>query len=189
MSKLINKILLIFIFVVFILFFPKGTNALDCPSVVGNYTLSSSCVIPDGGTMSVVDGNLTIDSGVTLQINTNARLTITPGYTIYPNGTIAKSASGSRITKSGSLVILNSATGKSCSTICSEAAKTCSSIGQDSYGTDTYYWSASVCTGGGSCSYNVGSCSTVMSDQCPGEQNASCCGIDVYWTRCLCVTS
>ena len=184
-----KKIFLSFIFVItLILFFPKGTNAANCPaSAAGNYTLSSSCVIPAGGTMSIIDGNLTINGGVTLQIDDNARLTISPGYAIYPNGTILVSASGAKIEKKTYLVILNSASGNSCTTVCANNSKSCVSIGQNSYGTDTYYWGASVCTGSGSCSYNVGNCGTVMSDQCV-SQNASCCGIDVYWTRCLCLT-
>jgi len=170
--------------IVFVLFPFQGVNAQNCPaSVAGNYTLSSSCIIPSGGNMSVVDGNLTINAGVTLTMDTNARLTITPGWGIYPNGTISM-ASGAYIVKKNHQVILNSASNNSCNTVCSDNGKGCVSIGQDSYGTYNYYWRSSACSFG-SCEYISGNCSTVMSAQCSPAN--TCCGIATYWTRCLCV--
>jgi hypothetical protein len=189
------KVFLIMIALI-ILFFAYSTQEAEaqaeCPAAkAGNFTLTESCVIPSGKTMSIIDGNLTIASGVTLWIEANSRLTITPAtppFTISPIGTISKNVVGATIVKKTHSVILNSVSSNTCSTVCTNNGKSCVSIGQDSNATDTYYWSASVCTGAGSCSYNGGSCGTVMSDQCPGEQNAACCAIDVYWTRCLCVT-
>lgn len=171
------------------IFSAQKAAAQNCPSAVaGNYTLASSCIIPANGFMVILNGNLTINAGVTLTLGSNSKLLFTTGYSLYPNGTMAKGA-GAYISKRAAStfqIVNNSVTGNSCTTVCSGISKTCASIGQDSNATDTYYWSASVCTGGGSCNYNVGDCSTVMSDQCT-TQNASCCGIDVYWTRCLCV--
>ena len=183
-----------FIYLIFIsscflfIFSAQKALAQNCPNAAGNYTLTSSCVIPSGGYMVIVAGNLTINSGVTITMDTNSSLIINPGYSIYPNGAIAMSASGVTLTKKTTSVANNYATGNSCTTVCSNLGRTCAGIGQDSNATDKLWWSASVCAGAGSCSYNVGSCSTVMSDQCPGAINAACCGIDVYWTRCLCLT-
>ncbi len=163
--------------------------AANCPNAYGNYTLTSSCIVPDSGYMVIMNGNLTINSGVTLTLGANSKLIFTTGYSIYLDGTIllAPTANIGKKTSAGWAVIDNAATGNSCATVCSSNAKTCIGIGQDAYATDTYYWGASVCTGTGNCSYTAGDCSTVMSDQCTTE-NASCCAIDVYWTRCLCIT-
>lgn len=184
-----------FIYLIFIsscllfVFSAQKVMAGECPNAAGNYTLTSSCYIPSGGYMVIVDGNLTFNSGVTITMEANSTLIIYPGKLIYldaSNVAIAMSASGVTIAKKTTSVANNYATGNNCNTVCSNLSKTCAGIGQDSNATDTYYWGASVCTGDGSCSYNVGDCSTVMSDQCT-TFNASCCGIDVYWTRCLCV--
>jgi len=175
----------IFVFSLILLFSFQKIEATDCPaSVAGNYTLSSSCIIPSGGHMDVVDGNLTIDSGVTLTMDTNARLSITSGKTITVNGSISL-ASGAYIAKKNYDVVLNSATDQACSDKC-PSGYSCSSIGQDSYGTDTYYWKVDACSGG-SCPSPppTGDCSTVMSKQC--DPANKCCDIEVYWTRCLCI--
>ena len=160
-----------------------------CPNAYGNYTLTSSCNVPDNGYMLIMNGNLTINSGVTLTLGVNSKLIFTSGYSVYLGGTIALTSSSNigKKTSAGWAVIDNAATGNSCATVCSNNSKTCIGIGQDSYATDTYYWGASVCTGAGSCSYTAGDCSTVMSDQCV-VQDAACCGIAVNWTRCLCLT-
>jgi hypothetical protein len=160
-----------------------------CPNAYGNYTLTSSCNVPDNGYMVIMNGNLTVNSGVTITLGTNSRIFFSSGYSLFLDGTIALTPS-SNITKKTSTYWTardNAATGNSCATVCSNNGQSCAGIGQDSYGTDTYYWGASVCTGSGSCSYTAGDCSTTMSDQCT-TNNASCCGTDVYWTRCLCIT-
>ncbi len=175
----------------FVFFAYSKVLADDCPvSEGGNYTLSSSCTIPSGGSMNIVDGDLTVDSGVTLTISDNARLTITPGHSIYVKGTISLSTSGAKIVKKKNDIILNSASGSDCSDKC-PSGYSCVSIGQDSYGTDNYYWVSTDCSGG-SCEYKNGDCSTVMTDQCgPGTDGGYddnyCCDIEVYWTRCLCI--
>lgn len=184
-----KKYLVYLIFISGLILFASSAQkvaAANCPNVYGNYTLASSCIVPDSGYMVIMNGNLTINSGVTLTLGANSQLIFTTGYSVYLGGTIAL-ASNANIGKKTYAVIDNAATGNSCSTVCSNNGKTCAGVGQDAYATDTYYWGASVCTGAGSCSYAAGGCSTAMSDQCT-TQDASCCGMAVYWTRCLCVT-
>ncbi len=182
-------IYLIFISGVILFAFSVQEAVAACPNVYGNYTLTSSCNVPDNGYMLIMNGNLTINSGVTLTLGVNSKLIFTTGYSVYLGGTIALTSSSNvgKKTSAGYTVRDNAATGNSCSTVCSNNGQACAGVGQDAYATDTYYWSASVCTGAGSCSYTAGSCSTVMSDQCVA-QDASCCGMPVYWTRCLCVS-
>ena len=201
-KKLIFYQLIIIIFILF-LFPAKSAEAANCPvSVAGNYTLTVSCIIPADGNMSVVDGNLTIDSGVTLTIDTNARLTFTLGKSIVINGSISMSAGGIEVVKKSHEVFLNSASGNSCNTVCSNDGKTCVSIGQDSYGTDTYYWTVDGGDNLYDCYYRPlnaeststiqcvsfsANCSTVMTDQCGASETSTCCGISLYWTYCLCL--
>ena len=178
----LQSIIFLFLFTCFL-----EVQATDCPqAVAGNYTLESSCIIPEGTTMSVLEGGLTINPGVTLTLNSNSRLTFTPGYMLISlNGTISL-ANGATILEKSHYVELNSASASSCNSICLAVhpGTECTSIGQDSYAVDTYYWRSTACSDG-SCEYIVGYCGTIMISQCSPAN--TCCSIETYWTRCLCV--
>lgn len=177
--------------IISIFFVQKALAA--CPSVYGNYTLTGSCNVPDNSYMVIINGNLTINSGVTLTLGNNAKLIFTPGYSVYLGGTIALTST-SGMTKKTATTVDNLATGNTCATVCSNAGKVCAGIGQDSYGTDTYYWGATSgsCTSG-ACTYSVGDCSTAINRECSGTDpqgntlTTTCCGNNSKWTRCLCI--
>jgi hypothetical protein len=164
--------------------------AVDCDSAVnadeGSYVLSSSCIVPAGETMIVVNGGLTINEGVTLTLDSNSRLVFEIGeMLITVNGNISLAA-GATISEKGYSVERNFALGVNCDAICAATTtyNECVSIGQEQFATDGYYWKATACSGG-SCQYVSGDCSTVMIAQC--DPANTCCGITTYWTRCLCV--
>jgi len=170
--------------------------AVDCDNAInaegGSHILSSSCIVPAGKTMIVVNGGLTINEGVTLTLDSNSRLLFGHKYQepgemeIIVNGNISL-ASGSYISEI-EYSIHNNYSGGSCAYVCwnnyPALHPICVGIGQDSYATDGYYWRSTSCSGG-SCEYVSGDCSTSMITQC--DPPNTCCGIGTYWTRCLCV--
>jgi len=95
-------LIVFFLFAIFFLLKAISANAASCPSVPvgGDYTVATSCTFAynvDG----VDNGNLTIDSGVTLTINAGYTVVWNPGKSVIVNGSIAinKGSPGGQLRK------------------------------------------------------------------------------------------
>ncbi len=75
--------------------------AVDCtaPTDGSDYIISQNCA-PSGNILGVEDGNIVINQGYTLTLNTDQILVFNPNRELQIYGIISKSASGSRIEKS-----------------------------------------------------------------------------------------
>lgn len=105
---------------------------------------------------------------------------------IFMNQSSCQSQSGCTWNPINFNVRLNSATGLSCTTLCSNNGETCSSIGTNVGGTDTKYYIpiGGIGQGSGCTSQTLGSCATVMT-----IKTISCYDHFAYWTYCNCQKS
>ena len=152
---------------------PTGTTNV-------NYTISqaslgggSLCEI--SGDEGVEGGDITIGSGVTVQVNANSSLVFNPGKRIFVNGIIAKSANNTKVVK-GHL-------GGSCTpSTCTSLGKSCGSWADGCGGT----LNCGSCSGSTACDY--GSCTATQrpSWYCNNGTCAYSCSYDASCVTSVC---
>ena len=164
-NNFIKKLIIINLSVICFLL-SQSVLAAEFSNTIGNATITSATTIT--GNKWVKGGDLTIDSGATLQINADSSLTFEPGHKInISNGYILLNATNAQIKKE--IVPCVCSGGTCCSNGCN----------YDPNGTACGSWSS--CT---SCSYGSSICSqsgpgiqyrsTCSNGQCTGSQSQSC---------------
>jgi len=142
-------------------------------NVSGDYTVNSDCYIE--GEKGIEGGDLTIASGVTLQINKNSSFIFNEGQSIFiePNAYILKSDDNSNI-KKGHIVVVpdecDSDSDCSSDTSCSGFSNTC-----DESGTYTNYYCSNPSASDSTCEHSTDSCNR-DTDNDPCTALSSSCG-------------
>lgn len=155
----------------------------------GSITLTADQYIASGDTIGVNNGNITVDSGVTLQMDSNSTLKWEDGYSIYPKGQIAKAAA---TIKKGCVHLTCDELGRDCGSENDGCGKTvscggCSGNTSCGYGDcaddETPNWSCDSGSCGYSCSYDSDcdcSCGGWSDDGCG---DGSCSSEEMRQTR------